>query len=348
MNANTPLMLRWTIRLLSVLLFFLFLWLQGFVVGDIHDIEGPDRSEIEDQAVDGQLVRRSSSLQAQQGELGREIQRQEEIKANRRETMSVAQQTWNQIAQEHRRELDAGRQPSEDLAVTLEEAQDRYLQATATFEEANNTVGSLQQQLHALALEREQIEADLKPQRRKAGQAFDDQYERHRWKLASLKLAFVVPLFLLAAWLVAKRRESLLQPIFKALLVSSFCWLVLVMFEHFPADLFKYIAIAAAIFIVLGFLIRSLRSTARFEEAKKSVSSLLRRRREAYQANRCPECAFPIPEETGGAMSCASCGVALYSPCSECGTVRHELLPHCRHCGLETHRWHEVGPQAGA
>ena len=78
--------------------------------------------------------------------------------------------------------------------------------------------------------------------------------------------------------------------------------------------------------------------------AKREIFSnllcfLLRRRREAYQTQRCPDCAYPVPEESGKAMACAACGVDLYTACPSCDEMRHELLPHCRHCGAESTKW---------
>jgi hypothetical protein len=338
MNDNTPWVLRWTIRLLSVLLLFLFVWLQGFLIGDIDDMEGPDLQAVENKYVGPELLRSERELTQQKKELERAISRQQEIKANRREAMSVAQQTWNQIVQEHRRELDAGRQPTKELSSTLAETQERYLRATATVEEANNEVGELQQRQHALIIEEESLAGSLTDRRDNARRAYTRLWDAHRWRVAAVKLAFVVPIFLLSSWLVWKRSNAIFRPMILALLLSSFYWLGVVMHQHFPAEYFKYIGILAAITIVVAFLLHALRTA-----AKPQDDILLRRRREAYHSSRCPECAYPIPQEKGGAMSCASCGASLFSECPDCGKIRHHLLPHCRHCGAETERWRTLG-----
>ena len=338
MTSNTPRGLRWTIRLLSVLLFGLFMWLQGFVVKDINDQEGPNRGLIAAEHEDSALVEREQELNKNAAHIEREIARQEQIKVNRKENMTVAKDTWNQFAQEHRLYLDSNQPPPAELVGTVQEAQALYIEATKEFETANRKISELQESQHAVALEKEGMRPELERQRGEGYDAYMELYTAHRWQVAAGKLAFVVPLFLIASWLVAKKRKSIYRAILIALLVSSFLRVGIVMHEHFPAEFFKYVGIIAAVIIVLSFLVHALRSAA---NPKEDV--LLRRRREAYQTQRCPDCAYPVPEESGKAMACAACGVDLYTTCSSCDEIRHELLPHCRHCGAESEKWHGAG-----
>ena len=338
MTSTTPRRLRWTIRLLSVLLFFLFMWLQGFVVKDINDQEAPNRGLIAAEHEDSALVEREQELKKNAAQLEREIARQAQIKVNRTENMAVAKDTWNQFSQEHRLYLDSKQTPPTELVGTVQEAQTLYIEATKEFETANRKISELQESQHAVALEKEGMRPELERQRGEAHAAYMELYASHRWQVAAGKLAFVVPLFLIASWLVAKKRKSIYRSILIALLVSSFLRVGIVMHEHFPAEFFKYVGIVAAVVIVLSFLVHALRSAA---NPKEDV--LLRRRREAYQTQRCPDCAYPVPEESGKAMACAACGVDLYTTCSSCDEIRHELLPHCRHCGAESEKWHGAG-----
>lgn len=337
MTSTTPRGLRWTIWLLSTLLFFLFMWLQGVVLEDINDQKGPDQQLIQNKHIEAELVLRESELKRQAWELERDIARQEEIKTNRQESMSVAQRTWNQFAQERWRVLDSGGQRPAELSTTEEEAKTLYQKATREFIEANFKISDLQQSQHTIALEQETLDRTLSIQRGAGYSAYMTLYRAHRWRVAAAKLSFVVPLFMLASWLVARRRKSIYRPVLIALLVSSFLRLGLVMHEHFPAEFFKYVGIIASVIIVLAFLVHALRSAA---TPKEDV--LLRRRREAYQKNCCPECAYSVPHEEGKTMACAACGVDLFTVCDTCDGIRHELLPHCRHCGAQSERWRGV------
>ena len=71
-------------------------------------------------------------------------------------------------------------------------------------------------------------------------------------------------------------------------------WMVwLVMWDHFPRDFFKYVAILAAIGILGAFLTWAIRSSARPRKA-----TLLKCHREAYQNHRCPKLYGEAPSQT--------------------------------------------------
>ena len=99
----------------------------------------------------------------------------------------------------------------------------------------------------------------------------------------------VVPLLFFSAWLVRRNRGSIYRPFHWAALCSTFWMTWLVMWDHFPRDFFKYIAILAAIPILGAFLTWTIRSASRPRKA-----TVVRRYREAYQKHRCPVCDFPI------------------------------------------------------
>ena len=162
-----------------------------------------------------------------------------------------------------------------------------------------------------------------------------------------------MPLLLLSAWLVRKKRGSIYQPFNGAALAATFWMVWLVMWDHFPRDFFKYIAILAAIGILGAFLAWAIRSSSRPQKAV-----LLKRYREAYQNHRCPACDFPIlrgafrqavwtkrgPRLHGEALgqaessryTCPSCGEGLFDKCGDCGEVTQTLLPYCSACGRES------------
>ena len=342
MNENTPRGLRWTIRGLSVLLFFLFLWLEGFVVGDLGSMEGPSRRVVESGQVDETIAAPAREARLKVTQLEGEIQRLEQVKSNRIQSRDAASATLNQIQRSYEFEIKQERAPSDELATALRDANQSFLEASGAYEEANQRIGQLQDELNSARVRAEDAESRLQVERDRVNRANGELWRtadaRHRFRVAASKMAFVVPMFLFAAWLTVKRKDSILAPIHKALLVASFWWIGVVMFEHFPREFFKYIAIGAAILIVVLFLVRSLRNAAQPQD-----EVLLRRRREAYQASRCPECAYPVPPETGAAMACASCGVELFGPCGSCSGIRHTLLPHCRTCGDATERWRGTG-----
>ena len=330
MKDSSPAGMRWTIRLLSVVLFFLFIWLLGFIIGDIDDLQRPNRQAFYDMGIDAELTRAQQefniTIEAIQVDKGR----QEGIKQNRSAAMGVARDTWNQAQRVNQFELTAGRQPSDELREELAQAHERYIAAQATFEEANTKLADLSVQEYAIRQDLANLENQIKPQKEAALALYDKAWLVHNHTLAVYKLSFIIPVFLLAAWALAKKRESIYRPILKALIVASFLHVGAVMFEHFDAEYFKYIALCAAVLIVLAFLVRLLQSS-----AKPRPDLLLKQRRESYHRNTCPECAYSYPDDHGDAFTCPACGTGLFANCNACGNSRHNLLPFCIHCGSE-------------
>lgn len=334
MNENMPRALRWTIRLLTAVILLLFVWLEGFVIADIDSLPGPDRSALVESGVDPELTTRSGQLEGEIATLEIRVLQLEELKANRTEARQSADATLRQFTEQQRFELEQDRVPSKVLEEALDAARASFLAASESFEEANAQVATLQSEMSGLRSELRTVRERIAGQRALGEKQYHVQWIAHRYKVAAIKLAFVVPLFLLAAYQNARRRGTLFVPFTRSLLLASFFWIGVVMHDHFPAEFFKYIAIVAAIVIVSVALTRTLRTAARPRPDVK-----LRRRREAYLNLRCPECAYEFPEEPGDVASCAACGVDLFTTCEDCGKSRHALLPHCRHCGSESDRW---------
>jgi ssDNA-binding Zn-finger/Zn-ribbon topoisomerase 1 len=330
MKDSSPAGMRWTIRLLSVVLFFLFIWLLGFIIGDINDLQRPNRQSFYDAGVDAELTRAQEEFNASLEGIRVDKARQDGIKQNRSQAMEVARDTWAQAQKVNQFELTAGRLPSDELREELDQAHKRYISAQATFEEANTKAANLSAQEYAIRQNLVTLESQVQPQREEAYALYSAADKDHEHTLAIYKLSFIIPVFLLAAWALAKKRESIYRPILKALILASFLQVGMVMFEHFDAEYFKYIALTVAVLIVLGFLVRLLQSSAR-----PRPDLLLKQRRESYDRNTCPECTYSYPDDHGNEFTCPACGTGLFANCNSCGGSRHNLLPFCIHCGSE-------------
>ena len=269
--------------------------------------------------------------------------------------MDNARATMEQMMSLHRLSIEREVTPGESQQEALTTSQQRFIDAQDRYEQANAEITNSNQRKFDLAQELESVNQRLEEQRKPANEEYGQLRKAHRFKVASLKLAFIVPFFLAAGFLVFKKRESIFRPILMSLLMASFWKVGVVMFEHFPREFFKYIAIAASIFIVLSFLIWMLKRAAR-----PGIDLLIKRYREAYQRHRCPVCDYPImrgplknalwtrrklkfPDgaalslstATEEAYACPACGSQLFEACSTCEKQRHSLLPFCEHCGDE-------------
>lgn len=349
--------MRWGAFLLSTLLMFLFIWLSGFALQDIGNIEGPDYQLALSEHVDASALQRAAGLRRQISDLRRAVEGRQELQQDLRRSTDNARSTMQQMIELQRLRLRQGSAASAAQSEALATSQQRFLEAQERFESANAEIASSNATRFGLEQELREEEAAIEHREAPARAAYQQRLQAHRFRVAAWKLAFIVPLFLLAAWLFQRHRQSAYRPILLAALVATFWQVGQVMFEHFPRDYFKYIAIVAAIAIVLAFLVVLLRKAMRPDR-----DLLLTRYREAYRAHTCPICAFPIargplrfalwtrkgprlpvasaelapaPAADDAPYSCPSCGTTLFEACAACGGQRHVLLPFCEHCGDE-------------
>ncbi|MHC5209716.1 MAG: hypothetical protein ACYTG2_03255 [Planctomycetota bacterium] len=356
--SPVPRSLRWGSFLLSTLLMFLFVWLLGFALDDIGDIDGPDYRTVMAEYVDASLRERADSLKERITGIETQVARQEELQQDLKRSMDNARETMQQMMDLQRLSLERQVTPSEIEREALATAQQRFLEAQDRFELANAEIAASNETRFELRQELQGVQGAIGEQEQPARDEQQRRERAHQFRIATLKLSVIVPLFLVAAWAFSRYRASAYRSILLALLLASFWKVGRVMFDHFPREFFKYIAIVAAIAIVLAFLIWMLRKAAR-----PSRALLLDRYREAYRMHMCPVCAYPIARgplrfalwtrrgpkaatvdsEAGGDVdraarrpyACPSCGTTLFSGCKACGEQRHALLPFCEHCGDE-------------
>lgn len=351
----SPFIYRFSIGALSVLLTLLFIWLLGFVVSDIGNLPGPDWEEIERRHIDEPTRERMEALEKEIAALRIEIGNERETQQILRTSLENTRQTMNQLMELHRLSLEKGVTPGEAEQAALAESQNLFLETQKRFEEANVEIAQLTQQQRALEEELRQLGERAQAGREAAQEEFRTEERAHQLKVAALKLAFLVPVLLAAAWLVYRKRGSAWGPLLWPILIAAFLRVGMVMHAHFPREYFKYIAIAAAIAIVIAFLVHLIRTI-----TAPKPGWLIKQYREAYNRHVCPICTHPIlrgplkfatwgrkgpllgtrpagvtdPEEEKP-YTCPSCGEELFEKCPSCGSIRHALLPYCEHCGVE-------------
>ena len=346
---------RFFIWSLSGLLSLLFIWLLAFIDGDIGDWPGPDREQIRAGHVDKSLEERRDDLEHEKSQLARQIREHKEAQEIQRRSMGESRDVMNQMIEIHRLSLEKAVTPSEAEQEALAQSQSLYLTRQQEFQQTNEQITQLNQQQRTVEDEIRTVSTQLNLQEEPADEEYDRKRKRHRLMVASVKLLFIVPVLLIAAWLAMKFKKSLYVPIIYAMLVAAFLRVCVVMHAYFPPDYFKYIAVAAGIAVVLAFLIMLIRM--RF---RPRPDVLLKQYREAYHRHRCPVCDYPIlrgplkhvvwsakgprgplpPPQEGiddadKPYTCPACGERLYDACGKCNSIRHSLLPYCESCGQE-------------
>jgi len=346
---------RYLIYAFSALFALLLIWFFGFVLEDIDKLPPPDYKKVEKKHIDASLYGNMETLKKSRQTLAVQIGNQRDIQEILRTSTDNSQQTMNQLVELHKHNLQQGVKPTEAEQNALAESESLFLDNQKKFQEANRAIADLSEQQRSVDRQIETLQNEIDEKQKPAQEEYRKLLRRHEIKQACLKLGFLLPIFLLCAWLLFEKRTGTYAPIAIAFIVASFWKSGTVLFQHLPLVYFKYLAIGAAIAIVLSFLVHLIRLA-----AAPKRDWLLKQYKEAYNKHLCPICAYPIergvfkqavwtakgPKLIGSASrlenaeeekpySCPFCGEKLFETCGQCGAVRHSLLPHCLSCGEE-------------
>jgi len=347
----------WTHRVLigvfTVFLVLLAYWLLGFVMKDIGALPGPSYPDVEKRRLDQDLVKQNEEMGRQIAEMDLTISNHRRRESILRESTASSQQTMNQLLEFQRLNLQKDIKPSPQEQQALAESQNTFLANQKQRQALNEKIEQLNDEQTALKARKAAIEATLQNQRGPAREEFQRLLNQHNIKIASLQLAVLIPLLLLALFFFLRKHGGIYGPIVYACGMALIVRVGLVIHEHFPSRYFKYILVVISIAVVLRILVYLLRMIA---YPKKDW--LLKQYREAYERFFCPVCGYPIrkgplkylfwtrrtikklalPEALAGpqkdeAYSCPSCGTKVFEECSSCHGIRPSLLPYCDKCG---------------
>lgn len=342
---------RIAVRLFTAVLAVLMYWVLGFLVDDIRALPGPDYSLIEQRHLNQTLVARQAELGQQVADLTRQIENQSEKQRVVGDSSRSLQQTINQLLDLQKLSLQQSQAFPAAEQTNFTTTLTHFLENQKKYQDLSQTIADLIERKQGLVREQEAGDRELQRQRQPAQEEYSARCASHRLKLACLQLAILLPLLLVAAVLMLKRRGSLYFPLYLAGGAATLFKVARVMHEYFPSRYFKYLLIGSLLLVVGRLLISVIRSVA-FPKAQW----LLKQYREAYERFLCPVCDYPIrlgprrflfwtrgtvnkiivpsgqPEQEE-AYTCPACGHALFAECSACHRIRHVLLPHCAHCG---------------
>jgi predicted RNA-binding Zn-ribbon protein involved in translation (DUF1610 family) len=262
-------------------------------------------------------------------------------------------QTINQLVELQRLSIQKQVTLSESEKDHLSSSLKQFLEDQKNYQELNKNILELTTHKNQLDLEKQELDIQLDKQRQQARDEYDKLYNSHRMKLAIYQLAILVPLLLVAGWLLFNRRGNIYYPLFLAFGGATLLKVALVVHEYFPSQYTKYVLIIVLLGVVARVLVHFIK-TATFPKP----ALLLRQYREAYERFLCPVCEYPIrtgprkflywtrrtvnqilPQGESTAKdepyTCPSCGTMLYEQCPSCQKIRHSLLEHCEHCGVK-------------
>jgi len=343
---------------LGILLGVLLFWLLGFITKDIDTLRGPDFSKVQSKYVGSDLVDKQKSLNEELGRLRENKRNKQEQQSILKDSTNSLQNTINQLLSIQKQNIERGRDLSEQQQQTLSESQAMFLENQRQYQTLSTQIAELTSRQRQLERDSASVSGEIKSQQSLARVEYNKLMSKHRWKLAALKLAVMIPIFLISAWFFIRKRSGTYWPIVYAAFIAVFLRISLIVHEYFPRKYFKYIALLVIIAIVLKLLVYLIK---RIISPKKDW--LLKQYQEAYDKNVCPICSKPVRigplrYSTGGKRrgfvllagqggqaakqelyTCPSCGTELYEKCDKCSDIRHSLLPFCEHCGNEKANW---------
>ncbi|MHC4960905.1 MAG: hypothetical protein ACYTGA_02110 [Planctomycetota bacterium] len=343
---------RFFIVVMGIILGFLWFWLLSFIEQDIGTVKRPDRETIRREFVSESMDNDREQLQKEVSRLNRRIDTLREQQRMLANSTNSLQKTMNQLLSIQEQYIEKGQEFPAESVKTLQESQ-------AAFLDNQNKDQQFTRDISALVQKRQQKEDELSAFTKKiklleddAREKENDLWDKYRTRVAVLKLAFLVPVFLVVSFLFMKYRTSSYWPLVWVAFVATFIKIAAVAHEYFPTNYFKYIALLVILGIVLRILIYLIKMII---APKKDL--LIKQYQQFYDKHLCPVCTKPIkagPLRYAGwkkkatvlvpqgteinkqqVYNCPSCGTNLYDKCGSCGNIRHTLLPYCEHCGIE-------------
>ena len=345
--------IRQLVHLFTVVLGILFFWLLGFLVEDIETIPGPDYSNIERKHIDPSLVTKKEHVGKQIADLQRIINNKQEQQRLVGDSSQNLQRTISQLLQLQQLSLQKSVSLSESEKGNLSTSLKSFLESQKSYQELNQNIAELTSKKLVMDEEKEQIDQQLVQQKEPAQEEFSRLSEAHRLHLAFYQLAMLVPLLLVAGYLLKAWRGSIYFPLFLAIGGATLLKVALVIHEYFATRYSKYVLILVLLAVVVRLIIYLIRTIA-FPKAEW----LMRQYREAYERFLCPICEYPIrtgprkflywtrrtvhkilpPGDSTAAeepYTCPSCGTTVFEECPSCQKIRHSHLAHCEHCGTK-------------
>jgi hypothetical protein len=331
----------------------LVFWLLGFLIADIESIKGPNLATMELQGVEFELIQKNNQYAGQIAELDRQIASKQieqslasDSAINLQRTISPLMEMQKLSAQN---EVALGDQIKGNLADSVK----LFLTRQTQYQDSNQAITDLTLQKQKISEDKRKVEQRIQLQRQPVLSNFQELQHAHRLKLTLYHSLVLVPLVLIAGFLLLAKRNSIYFPLFLGFGVATLIKSGMIIHEYCPTRYSKYVIGGVLLIVVVRLLVYFIKMVA-FPKS----DWLAKQYREAYERFLCPICDYPMRigprkylfwtrrtvhsilpqrEFTGKEepYTCPACGTHLLEPCPECKLTRHSLLPYCEHCGAK-------------